>query len=60
MPSLVAAYSLFSSVGWLDAQSLGLSVPYYDPLEYYDIIKNKWWPKTATSAGPQRMIKFAD
>ncbi|MGC2409673.1 MAG: TolC family outer membrane protein [Methyloceanibacter sp.] len=39
----VAEYSLFSSVGRLDAQSLGLSVPYYDPLEHYDIVKNKWF-----------------
>ena len=39
---VVAEYALYSSVGRLDAQSLGLSVPYYDPLEHYDIVKNKW------------------
>jgi outer membrane protein len=53
---VVAEYSVFSAVGRLDAQSLGLSVPYYDPLEHYDIVKNKWWSKTATSAGPGRMM----
>lgn len=40
---VVAEYSLFSSVGRLDAQSIGLSVPYYDPLEHYDIVKDKWF-----------------
>jgi outer membrane protein len=40
---VVAEYSVYSSVGRLDAQSLGLSVPYYDPLEHYDIVKNKWF-----------------
>jgi outer membrane protein len=39
---VVAEYALYGSVGRLDAQSLGLSVPYYDPLEHYDIVKNKW------------------
>jgi len=40
---VVAEYSVYSSVGRLDAQSLGLSVPYYDPLEHYNIVKNKWF-----------------
>ena len=39
----VAEYALYGSVGRLDAQSLGLSVPYYDPLEHYNIVKNKWF-----------------
>jgi outer membrane protein len=39
---LVAEYSLATAVGRLDAQSLGLPVPYYDPLEHYDDVKNKW------------------
>jgi outer membrane protein len=39
---LVAEYSLYAAVGRLDAQSLGLSVPYYDPIEHYDTVKNKW------------------
>ncbi|HEU0017693.1 MAG TPA: TolC family outer membrane protein [Methyloceanibacter sp.] len=40
---VVAEYSVYASIGRLDAQSLGLSVPYYDPIEHYDIIKNKWF-----------------
>jgi len=39
---LAAEYSLYAAVGRLDAQSLGLSVPYYDPIEHYDNVKNKW------------------
>jgi outer membrane protein len=39
---VVAEYALYASIGRLDAQSLNLSVPYYDPLEHYDIVKNKW------------------
>jgi outer membrane protein len=40
---IVAEYSLYSAVGRMDAQTLGLSVPYYDPIEHYDIVKNKWF-----------------
>jgi outer membrane protein len=40
---VVAEYSLYAAVGRMDAQTLGLSVPYYDPLEHYDIVKNKWF-----------------
>jgi outer membrane protein len=40
---VVAEYALYASVGRLDAQSLNLSVPYYDPLEHYRIVKNKWF-----------------
>jgi outer membrane protein len=40
---VVAEYAVYSSVGRLDAQSLGLSVPYYDPIEHYDTVKNKWF-----------------
>lgn len=40
---VVAEYSLYTAIGRMDAQSLGLSVPYYDPLEHYDIVKNKWF-----------------
>ncbi len=43
---VVAEYAVYSSIGRLDAQSLGLSVPYYDPLEHYDTIKNKWFGLT--------------
>jgi len=40
---IVAEYSLYAAVGRMDAQTLGLSVPYYDPIEHYDIVKNKWF-----------------
>ncbi|BAQ17264.1 TolC family outer membrane protein [Methyloceanibacter caenitepidi] len=40
---VVAEYSLYSAIGRMDAQTLGLSVPYYDPFEHYEIIKNKLW-----------------
>ena len=40
---IVAEYSLYSAIGRMDAQTLGLSVPYYDPIEHYDIVKNKWF-----------------
>ena len=40
---IVAEYSLYAAVGRMDAQTLGLSVPYYDPLEHYDVVKNKWF-----------------
>jgi outer membrane protein len=40
---VVAEYSLYTAIGRMDAQTLGLSVPYYDPLEHYDIVKNKWF-----------------
>jgi outer membrane protein len=39
---IAAEYSLCAAVGRLDAQSMGLSVAYYDPIEHYDIVKNKW------------------
>ncbi|HML93503.1 TolC family outer membrane protein [Methyloceanibacter sp.] len=40
---VVAEYSLYAAIGRMDAQALGLSVPYYDPFEHYEIIKNKWF-----------------
>jgi outer membrane protein len=43
---LVAEYSLCAAVGRLDAQSLGLSVPYYDSIEHYENVKNKWFGLT--------------
>jgi outer membrane protein len=39
---VVAEYSIYAAIGRMDAQTLGLPVPYYDPLEHYDIVKNKW------------------
>jgi outer membrane protein len=43
---LVSEYSLAAAVGRLDAQSIGLSAPYYDPIEHYDNVKNKWFGLT--------------
>lgn len=40
---IVAEYSVYAAIGRMDAQTLGLPVPYYDPIEHYDIIKNKWF-----------------
>jgi outer membrane protein len=40
---VVAEYAIYASIGRMDAQTLGLSVPYYDPIEHYEIIKNKWF-----------------
>ena len=40
---VVAEYSLYSAMGRMDAQTLGLPVPYYDPIEHYDIVKGKWF-----------------
>lgn len=38
---LVAAYQLMSSVGDLDAETLGLPVNIYDPTGHYEDVKNK-------------------
>ncbi len=38
---VVAEYSVYAAIGRMDAQTLGLPVPYYDPIEHYDIVKNK-------------------
>jgi outer membrane protein len=40
---VVAEYALFAAIGRMDAQTLGLPVPYYDPIEHYDIVKGKWF-----------------
>src|SRR6187401_235661 len=40
---VVAEYSLYVAIGRMDAQTLGLSVPYYDPIEHYDVVKDKWF-----------------
>ena len=39
---IVAEYSVYAAIGRMDAQTLGLPVPYYDPIEHYDTVKNKW------------------
>ena len=55
---VVAEYAVYASIGRLDAQSLGLSVPYYDPFEHYNIVKEQVVrAQTAPSAGSRRVIK---
>jgi outer membrane protein len=39
---VVAAYSLLSAVGRLDARTLGLKVAVYDPAIHYGQVRNKW------------------
>lgn len=39
---IVSAFSLMSTIGRMNPESLGLDVPAYDPQEYYDMVKNKW------------------
>jgi outer membrane protein len=40
---IAAEYALYAAMGRLNAQTLGLHVPYYDPTEHYEIVKNKWF-----------------
>ncbi|MFC3677265.1 TolC family outer membrane protein [Ferrovibrio xuzhouensis] len=39
----VAGYSLLSSVGRLGARQLGLPVEYYDPINNYNRVRDKWF-----------------
>lgn len=39
---IVAAYQILGSVGQLTARQIGLGVDYYDPIENYDRVRNKW------------------
>ena len=41
---VVVEYSVYSSIGRLAARNLGLSVPYYEPLEYYNSCRLRWPP----------------
>ncbi|MGE4250850.1 MAG: TolC family outer membrane protein [Parvibaculaceae bacterium] len=40
---VVAAYQILGSVGRLTARQIGLGVDYYDPIENYDNVRNKWF-----------------
>jgi outer membrane protein len=40
---VVAEYQVISGVGRLTARDLGLDVPLYDPTQYYDSVRNKWF-----------------
>jgi TolC family type I secretion outer membrane protein len=39
---LVASYQLISAIGHLTARRLSLGGPYYDPVQNYNKVKNKW------------------
>lgn len=39
---IVASYQLASSIGRLTARRLSLGGPYYDPVQNYNNVKNKW------------------
>jgi outer membrane protein len=40
---VVAAYQLKESVGEFTAQRMDLPVNIYNPMDYYDRVRNKWW-----------------
>lgn len=39
---IVAAYQVLASVGRLTARQISLGVDYYDPIDNYDRVRNKW------------------
>jgi TolC family type I secretion outer membrane protein len=39
---IVAAYQILGSIGQLTARQIGLGVDYYDPIENYGHVRNKW------------------
>jgi outer membrane protein len=39
---VVAAYQLLAAIGKLTARDLALKVPYYDPEQNYQAVRNKW------------------
>ena len=40
---IVAAYQILGSIGQLTARQIGLGADYYDPIENYDNVRNKWF-----------------
>jgi TolC family type I secretion outer membrane protein len=40
---IVASYSVLASVGRLTARNLGLKVPFYDPEQHYQQVRDKWF-----------------
>jgi TolC family type I secretion outer membrane protein len=40
---IVAAYQILGSIGQLTARQIGLGVEYYDPIENYSNVRNKWF-----------------
>lgn len=47
---IVAAYTLISAIGRLDASNLGISTYVYDPQEHYFEVRRKWWGISITHA----------
>lgn len=43
---VVASYGLVSAIGALNAQTLGLRIPVYDPTQHYDSVKDRWFGLT--------------
>ena len=39
---VIAAYTLLSSIGKLDATTIGLNVKAYDPTDHYKKVRDKW------------------
>jgi TolC family type I secretion outer membrane protein len=40
---VIARYQVLQAVGQLNAKSLALNVPLYDPSKHYNDVRNKWW-----------------
>ncbi|SDP14435.1 outer membrane protein [Filomicrobium insigne] len=51
---IVAAYGLLSSVGRLDAATLGVASEVYDPEAHYFEVRRKWWGISITHADGRR------
>lgn len=49
---IVASYQLKESVGEFTAQRLQLPVNIYDPTEYYNRVRNKWWGADVPGPNP--------
>jgi len=51
---VVAAYSLLSAMGRLDAASLGVADLVYDPEQHYGEVRRKWWGISITREDGRR------
>ncbi|WP_395020040.1 TolC family outer membrane protein [Dongia sp.] len=40
---VIARYQVLQAIGQLNAKSLALNVPLYDPALHYNDVRNKWW-----------------
>ena len=50
----VAAFQLASASGRLTAERLRLPIAYYDPNQYHEAARNKWWGTTPSQSSPTR------